>query len=127
MNQAFEITGRLPGLNEYTDACRAHKMRGHSMKKENQEAVVWAIKGARLKPHDGRVYVRYTFYEKPNPRNGAMRDKSNIAAFAVKVIEDALQEAGIIKNDDWRYMDGYECRFYRASDRPRIVVEVFDA
>lgn len=126
MNQAFEITGRLPGLNEYTDACRAHKMRGHAMKKENQEAVVWSIKGARLKPHDGRVFIRYTFYEKPHPRNGAMRDKSNIAAFAVKVIEDALQEAGIIKNDDWRYMDGYECRFFRSA-RARIVVEVFDA
>lgn len=126
MRQQFEIKGRLDGLNEYTSACRSHRQSGARMKRENQDVVLWAIKSAHLKPYDGMVSIRYEFYDKPK-RNGArMRDKSNIASFAVKVIEDALQEAGIIGNDDWDHIGGYSCDFYRASGEPRIVVTIDD-
>lgn len=56
-----------------------------------------------------------------------MRDKSNISAFAVKVIEDALQEMQIIHNDNWKYMAGFSCSFYQTSDNPRIEVQILDA
>jgi len=124
MKQSFTIHGRLPGLNEYTDACRSHYQSGGRMKKDTQRTVGLFINTAHLKPCEGAVYIRYTFYEKPHPKNGAMRDKSNIASFAVKVIEDALQEHGIIKNDNWKYLAGYSCEFYRASENPRIIVEL---
>lgn len=127
MIQQFVIPGRLDGLNEYTKACRAHNKAGHRMKKDNQEIVEWCIKGAHLKPYEGAVRIHYAFYEKPAEKNGAMRDKSNIAAFAVKVIEDALQEQKIIKNDNWKYMAGFSCDFYRASSDPRIVVTIEEA
>lgn len=122
MIQQFTIEGRLDGLNEYTNACRSHHKAGWRMKKDNQRVVEKCIEGAHLKPYEGAVRVHYTFFEKPAERNGAMRDKSNIASFAVKVIEDALQAQGIIKNDNWKYMAGYSCDFYRASENPRIVV-----
>ena len=126
MIQSFTIPGRLNGLNEYTRACRANRYKGSKMKSEDQEYVGWQIKGARLKPHKGAVKIHYTFYEKP-ARNGAMRDKSNISGFGVKVIEDALQEHGIIKNDNWEYMDEFWCTFIRVKDNPRIEVEIKDA
>lgn len=125
MKQTFTIEGRLPGMNEYTRACRTHYHVGADMKRDSQDVVCWAIKAARLKPYDGAVRIRYTFYEKPN--RGQLRDKSNIAAFAVKVIEDALQEMQIIKNDNWEYMEGYSCSFFRASDNPRIEVTLEEA
>ena len=124
MMQQFTIEGRLDGLNEYTRACRSHNKSGHRMKKANQEIVERFIQSAHLEPYEGAVQIHYTFFEKPHPSNGAMRDKSNIAAFAIKVIEDALQAQGIIKNDNWKYMAGYSCSFYRASERPRIVVTI---
>ena len=72
-------------MNEYTDACRRHAQVGAKMKHNNQEIAAWAIKtqlrGVKFtKP----VEITYTFYE-PNRR----RDKSNVAAFGIKVIEDA--------------------------------------
>lgn len=126
MRQTFTIPGRLNDMNKYTNACRAHRMKGAEMKGKDQEFVGWEIRAARLKPHKGMVRITYTFYEKP-ARNGAMRDKSNISGYAVKVIEDALQDTGIIQNDNWKYLEGYSCEFYQVSDNPRIEVEIEDA
>lgn len=97
------------------------------MKRDNQDIVLLYIKAAKLKPFDKAVNITYTFYEKPCEKNGAIRDKSNIASFAVKVIEDALQEAGIIENDNWKWIADYSCRFFRATENPRIVVELEEA
>ena len=127
MIQQFTIDGRLNGTNEYVRACRANPYKGAAMKRSDQDIVCWAIRLAHLKPYGGRVRIQYDFYEAPK-RNGAkLRDKSNIAGQAVKVIEDALQEMQIIKNDNWDYLAGYSCRFYRATNNPRIVVTIEEA
>ena len=126
MIQRMTIPGRLPGLNEYTRACRAHPMAGAKMKREAQDAVLWCARAARLRPHGGPVRVRYQFFEAPARKGARLRDKSNIASFAVKVIEDALVEAGLIPDDGWDEVAGYSCEFARTSD-PRIVVTIEDA
>ena len=125
MIQRMTIPGRLPGLNEYTRACRAHPMAGAKMKREAQDAVLWCARAARLRPHGGTVRVRYQFFEAPARKGARLRDKSNIASFAVKVIEDALVEAGLIPDDGWDEVAGYSCEFARTSD-PRIVVTIED-
>ena len=126
MMQQMTIPGRLDGLNEYTRACRSHRMSGAQMKRRNQDAVRWCAKAARLKPCGGRVRIRYAFYEAPLKKGARLRDKSNIAAFAVKVIEDALVEEGVLPDDGWDVVEGYSCEFFRSSD-PRIVVVLEDA
>ena len=125
MKQSFTIPGRLPGLNQYQNACRTHPKKGAEMKRQSQKDVGWCIRAARLLPYRGAVRIHYTFYEMPN--RGKMRDKSNIAGFGVKVIEDALQELGIIKNDNWEYMAGYGCDFFKVTENPRIEVEIDNA
>lgn len=125
MIQRMTIPGRLPGLNEYTSACRAHPMAGAKMKREAQDAVLWCARAARLRPHGGPVRVRYQFFEAPARKGARLRDKSNIASFAVKVIEDALVEAGLIPDDGWDEVAGYSCEFARTAD-PRIVVTIED-
>jgi len=127
MIQRMTIPGRLPGLNEYTRACRAHPMAGAKMKREAQDAVLWCARAARLRPHGGPVRVRYQFFEAPARKGARLRDKSNIASFAVKVIEDALVEAGILRDDDWATVLGDSREYFRASGEPRIEVEVSDA
>ena len=125
MIQRMTIPGRLPGLNEYTRACRAHPMAGAKMKREAQDAVLWCARAARLRPHGGPVRVRYQFFEAPARKGARLRDKSNIASFAVKVIEDALVEAGLIPDDGWDEVAGSSCEFARTAD-PRIVVTIED-
>lgn len=117
MIQTFTIEGRLDGLNEYTSANRSNPYAGAKMKKENQEAVMWAIKAARLKPA-GAVDVRITWIEKD-----MRRDPDNIR-FAAKFILDALVQAGIIPNDTQRYIRGIHDRFMVNKSNPRIVVEL---
>ena len=125
MRQTLVIPGRLDGLNDYQRACRAHWSKGARMKRDNQDVVAWAIKAARMKRHEGPVRIAYRFYERPNL--GRMRDRSNISGFAVKVIEDALVEAGILRDDDWATVLGASREYFRASGEPRIEVEVSDA
>lgn len=92
---SITIPGRLPGLNEYIDACREHRMRGAAVKKAAQEQCAWAMIDAKRKGiHFERCNVKITWYEK----NGR-RDPDNVSGFGRKVIFDALQQMGIIDND----------------------------
>lgn len=116
------IPTRMPGMNEYTDACRRHAQVGAKMKRNNQEITAWAIRsqlrGARFtKP----VEITYTFFE-PNRR----RDKSNVSAFGIKVIEDALVMCGVLKDDGWAYIREITSRFMLDKEKPRIVVRITD-
>lgn len=120
MRQVLTIPGRLPGLNEYTDACRSNAYAGGKMKRQYQNLVCQVIRLSRLKPVSGRVDITYEWYEKP-PKRGRMRDKDNIR-FAAKFINDALVEVGIIKDDDWKNIGELSDRYFRASKDPRIVV-----
>lgn len=126
MKQVLVIPGRLDGLNEYTNACRGHWSKGYKMKKANEETVLWAIRASKLKPMGGKVNIVYRWFERPDPNNGAMRDKDNIR-FAAKYINDALQKAGIIKNDNWTYIGDLSDKYYLASGEGRIEVVLEEA
>lgn len=116
------IKGRLPGLNEYTDANRASKQKGAKMKRENQELVMWYIAQQLRQIHITKpVFLLFTFYE-PN----RMRDRDNVSSFARKVIQDALVKCGTLQDDGWGQVTGYMDRFHVDKDNPRIVVEFIE-
>ena len=119
MTQNFTVHDRLPGMNEYTANQRANRYAGNLMKRTAQKGVEAEIRAARLKPIKSPVTIIYTFYE-PNKR----RDKDNIAGFAHKVIQDALVSCGILKDDGWNYIIGFEDRFGISQKHPRIEVEL---
>lgn len=119
MKQSFVIKGKLPGLNEYISAERRNRYAAASMKKSHQIAILMIVRAARLKRCRGSATLRYKFYE-PNRR----RDKDNIAAFAHKVVQDALVQAGILDNDGWSQIDGFSDEFYLDPLDPRIEVTV---
>lgn len=116
MIQSFEIPGRLPGKNEYTNACRKNRYAGAKMKRDAQNLVGWAIRKANLKPMSGLVDVHFNWIE-PNKR----RDKDNIRG-ADKFILDALVELAIIKDDGWRYVNDFSDSYDVDKENPRIVV-----
>lgn len=116
------IPGKLPGLNEYIAAERDHRQKGAKMRKETERRIVWAAKsqlrGIRF---EGPVIMHYTWVE-PNRR----RDKDNIA-FARKFVQDALMQAGALKDDGWRYVVKFTDDFAVDKDHPRVEVEFEEA
>ena len=116
------VNGRLPGLNEIIDASRANYRVGNALKQKTQEIVTWCIRqqlrGVKIeKP----VILRYMFYE-PNRR----RDKDNIASGAHKIVQDALVKSGVLQNDGWRNISGFEDRFDVDKQNPRVEIEIED-
>lgn len=100
----FEVPGRLPSLNDYINACRSHWSKGMQMKRKTEEDILWAIKGARsrkhLQPATGPVVIHFEWHEADK-----RRDLDNIYS-AKKYILDAMQRAGIIKNDNRQHVRG---------------------
>lgn len=100
----FAIDGRLPSLNDYINACRSHWSKGAQMKANVETHIMWAIKFAKNHKHcreaTGPVIIHFEWHEKDK-----RRDLDNIYS-AKKYILDAMQKAGIIKNDDRRHVVG---------------------
>lgn len=100
----FTIKGKLPGLNEYTRACRGKNgdRLGAKFKRDVEEQIGWAIKLARtsktLHAVNGPVIVRIEWYESTK-----RRDVDNIV-FAKKFILDALVSNGILQDDGRKYV-----------------------
>ena len=120
MEYKFTIPGRLDGLNEYTSANRTNPYRGGKMKKDNENAVIWAIRQQLRDVHiNNPVILKYDFYE-PNKR----RDLDNISSFAHKVIQDSLVKTEVLKNDGWNEITGFLDQFYLDKKNPRIEVTI---
>ena len=113
------IPGRLPGLNEITDAARTSKYESANMKKAYTELVAWCAKSARL-PHFDRVDLVITWYE-PNQK----RDKDNITA-GQKFILDGLVTSGVLKNDGWKQIGDISHRFRIDKYNSRVEVELIE-
>lgn len=116
------IPGRLPGLNEYTDACRTNPRAGARMKQDAQEAIMWQILSQiRRCKFERPVFLLFTFYEQDR-----RRDRDNVSSFARKVIQDALVKCGTLQDDGWDYVTGYLDKFDVDKKNPRIVVEFIE-
>ena len=118
----FTIKGSLDGQNGFIEANRTHPKAGNRMKQDNQQIVVWSIRQQlkRLKI-DKPINIHYKFIEK-NRR----RDKDNISSFAMKVIQDALVQAEVIKNDGWKEIKSFSCDFGVDKINPRIEVAIVE-
>ena len=111
----FTIQGRLDGLNEYTTANRTNRYKGSDMKKRNQNAVKYAILGAKLqKAYKYPITLKITWYE-PNKR----RDIDNIT-FATKFILDELVNSKIIEDDSQKYVTEISHQVLVDKEKPRI-------
>lgn len=114
------IPGKLPGLNEYILAERTNRMKAAEMKRDTEYIIRLA---ARQQLHGVRCYrapvvMHYTWIEK-----NRKRDKDNIA-FARKFIQDALVRAGILENDGWDQIAGFEDEFKVDARNPRVEVVI---
>lgn len=104
MEYDFTIEGRLPSLNDYVRANRAHWSKGADYKKTVEAGIIWQIKAAvnkgTLRPVTGKVELVIDWHE-----SDQRRDVDNIVS-AKKFILDAMQSAGIIPNDNRKWVSG---------------------
>lgn len=121
MTAKFTIKAKLPGLNDYILDCRRNPHTGAQTKRIAQELCMWCAKQQCKAKFEKPVKIHYAFFEEDR-----RRDKSNVAAFAVKVIEDALVQLQIIHDDGWKYLDGYSLEFFVDKANPRIEVSITD-
>ena len=97
------IPHKLPGLNDYIGACRAHRMAGANMKKKTEELIAPYLDD--LPPLENPVTLHCHWID-----GNGRRDIDNVA-FAVKFILDALQKSGKLPNDNRAHVKGIEHTF----------------
>lgn len=105
MTQTLFIPGPLPGLNEIIDAKARSSKAGAGGKRWDAYSDMKRAVGVKIalcarvigfQKIKGPAVFLYECRE-PHMR----RDPSNVIAGAVKLIEDGLQEAGLLDNDGW--------------------------
>lgn len=131
----FVIDGRLPSMNDIIDVARRNTYCSAKLKKDQQERLEWIMKAQMAKngqtglKFTQKAYIKVMFFE---PFNGHFRrDDDNVIA-GCKFILDALQELGIIKNDNPKYVHLVPERFtdlhhlmgYDDKTEPFIVVYI---
>ena len=95
----FSIEGKLPGLNDYTLACRNNRYSGNKMKRDAQIQISWYLH--RLPQIKKPVRIRFLWQEADH-----RRDPDNIA-FAKKFILDELVRLKKLPNDTSRWIRGF--------------------
>ncbi len=99
------MPGQTPGMNDIL-AAKGNAFRGgyngySKLKKQWTDTIGLLAQVQGIKPIESG-YFTYLCLER-----NKQRDPSNVACGAVKIIEDALQEIGVLKNDGWAQMLGY--------------------
>ena len=120
-------THKLPSLNDYIGAERQRigargkfLTKGAVMKREWQQYIsIFIRKDMRGVKITKPVVIHYHYYE-PDRK----RDFGNIHAPCQKFVEDALQDCGVIVNDNQKYVVGFTADFAISKDNPRVEIEL---
>ena len=131
-SHTFEIRGSwyndktFPSLNDYIAQIGRNPKGANKFKSKYKTIAISSIRkhlrGLNItKP----VIIHYEFAE---PSKGQKRDYMNIFSCADKFIEDALQDAKILKGDDPRYVKNTTHEFYYTDGEPyiRVTLEEVD-
>lgn len=95
--QSFYIPGRLPGLNDLM----RNRHETSRLKKQHNPKIVARANACGWEP-PAPSYWGYLFCEADR-----RRDPANIVGGGMKLIEDALQKHGLLRNDGWNHVLGY--------------------
>ena len=114
----FEISGRLPGMNEIIDAAKSHYALYAQMKETYTTMVAWLAK--KLPKYD-KVNIIITWYE-PDLR----RDPDNVTGGGTKFVMDGLVMAGVIPNDTRKHVNSIKHIPELDRKNPRVEVEIVE-
>lgn len=115
--QAMFIPGPLPGMNDYIST-GSRFIYGNDKKKWH-ETISQVVAAHGLGPMPC-AWFRFQWREKSKRRN-----PDNFAAIGKKFIFDALVNVGILENDGWEQILGWEDRWCIDADSSGVYVEMF--
>lgn len=112
----------IPTANQYMNYERTHRQRAATVKRNTETALVAECRKQRAQPvADYPVHLNYLWF-----RRDKRTDKSNII-FGQKFVEDALQTAGVLRNDGWKEIDSIVHEFAIDQRSPRLVLTITQA
>lgn len=114
----LEIPLKLPSLNDYINKCRSHKMAGAEMKKDVEQDISWYIN--KLPVYEQPVKIHFHWVE-----GNKRRDLDNVC-FAKKFILDAMVKCGKLKDDNRRFVQGFEDTF-SYGDEFKVILKIEEA
>lgn len=115
----YVVKGQLADLNKHDGANRNSRFGGASLKKEQTDLVAWQLKG---KPKITRpCTIGFVWYY------SGKFDFDNIR-FACKYVLDGMVKAGVLPNDNQKWVLGFEGDYFIRCDKgsEKVIVEVFE-
>jgi len=112
----FVIDLKFPSLNEYVNMERKNRYYASSFKKKMQQNIsVFIDKTNKVtKPS----VIKFIWHE-----GNSRRDKDNVA-FGKKFILDALQECGVLENDNNKWVLGFQDDFvYDGTWKCEVIID----
>lgn len=109
------IPGELPTENEIIDKAKTHWAKYKKMK-DTYDSLVKIFSEKHRVPFFETILLQITYY-----RKNRMYDPDNICS-AKKFILDGLQKAGVIENDGWKVVKGFQETWEVDKDNPRTEV-----
>lgn len=119
---------KTPSLNEYIAAERVRiktrntklLTKGAVMKKQWQKDIgVYILNSLRGVKIEKPIIIHYHYYEE-----NKKRDIGNVHAPFQKFCEDALQDCGVIANDNQKGIVGFTATFAVDKENPRVEVKL---
>ena len=115
------IPHELIDLNKFINSQRANRFGGAKVKKDQTNLCTMYIKRAMsngLVVDDYPLILTFNWFVKDR-----RKDPDNVA-FSKKFILDGMQEAGLIENDGYRQIYGFEDTFQVDKENPRVEIEL---
>ena len=113
----YEIQGRFATLNEHDNANRRNRFVGAKMKHDMTDMVMWQLKGKE--PVTEPCYVSFYW------RISNKADYDNVR-FACKYVLDGMVRAGILPNDNPKWVLGFNGDYFekvpKGQEGVRVVV-----
>lgn len=113
----YEIKGELAKLNEHDNANRTNRFGGAGLKKKMDELVIGQLEGKKpiTRPC---IITFYWFYS-------SRHDFDNIA-FGKKYVLDGMQKAGVLPNDNQKWVRGFGGDWFTKVEpgEEKVLVEV---
>lgn len=111
------IPHRLAGLNDYIKALNNNRYQANCLKQEQEQLISLYLPKVKIY---NKIFLKILYVEK-----NRKRDLDNIA-FAKKFIQDAMVKKGLLKNDGWGNIAGFEEKFEIDKNNPRIEIEIVE-
>jgi len=121
----FFVPGPLPGLNEVINSARGTKGRGSLVAASSQKKTWTSFVSViiRTSNQNFEMFTVPVFVDMFWVEEHKRRDPDNIVS-AKKYIFDGMVQAGLIKNDGWKQIDGFRDRWTVNRIEPGVLVTV---